>query len=505
MMSNRPNILLIYTDQQRYDTIAALGNPNIDTPNLDRLVTEGVAFTQATTPSPVCMPARWSLHSGQWTSTHKCYSNHHPGQIPQDNMPRMLKHAGYRTGLIGKNHSFVTSEDFDLYQQHPHSRHPTASQKRNDWLNTIGREKYPRLRKEAVPGGVQGDPQRASTDEAIDFMRASSGRPFFLWLSYLHPHTPYEISEPYFSRYINADLPDPHCEPDESYWDKKPFRQRFHRANNDAIIRFDQEDTRIMRAVYYGMISMIDAEVGRLLDFLEARQLREKTLIVFTSDHGDYQGDHSMYTKSPAMYDCLVRVPFIASWPGNVDTDRRDSRFASHIDLLPTFASAANTATPTQAEGIDLMPFLRDDGQGGPIRDAAYSEYGIPGLAYTQEEAEQEGLQAGDFNNPNGDPISWEGNPVTLRGRIRMIRTNRWKYVQESGGQNELYDLKNDPHELDNLSGQPSYRPIETELSARLKIWKKEVATRAGASVRRPSSSIRETPKNVYENETRNL
>lgn len=104
-VTDRPNILLIYTDQQRFDTIGALGNPVIRTPNLDRLVTEGVAFTHATTPCPVCMPARWSLHAGQWTTTHRCYSNHHPGLRPSTALPTMLCRAGYRVGLVGKNHS----------------------------------------------------------------------------------------------------------------------------------------------------------------------------------------------------------------------------------------------------------------------------------------------------------------------------------------------------------------------------------------------------------------
>ena len=115
----RPNILLIYTDQQRFDTIRALGNGQIHTPNLDRLVGEGVAFTQATTPSPVCLVNRWCLHSGQWSSENRCFSNHHPGLRPPTDIPMLLRKAGYVTGLCGKNHSFLTPADMDEWDETP--------------------------------------------------------------------------------------------------------------------------------------------------------------------------------------------------------------------------------------------------------------------------------------------------------------------------------------------------------------------------------------------------
>ena len=115
----KPDIILIFTDQQRYDTIAALGNKNIFTPNLDRLVRSGVSFVNATTPCPVCMPARWSLFSGKWVTNHKCESNHHRGELPSFNLPGLMRQNGYITAMFGKNHSFLTSEDWDIFDENP--------------------------------------------------------------------------------------------------------------------------------------------------------------------------------------------------------------------------------------------------------------------------------------------------------------------------------------------------------------------------------------------------
>ena len=464
----RPNILLIYTDQQRFDTICALGNRHIHTPNLDRLVSEGVAFTQATTPSPVCLVNRWCLHSGQWSSRNRCYSNHHPGVRPPTDIPTLLREAGYITGLSGKNHSFLTPADLDEWDEKPElPDHPEWPQYL-EW--TRYREaNYPRLAEEPVPTSITAE--HAKTASALRFMerRGNGAQPFFLWLSYLYPHTPYEVPEPYFSMY--ADLPPPKIEMNGLAAAGKPYRQQFHQRNNDAIIPFTPEQISLMRRMYYGMVTLIDGEIGKILDFLDERGLGENTLLVFTSDHGDYQGDHGLMAKSPALYDVLTRVPFIVRWPGQIDADRRDDRFASHIDLLPTFAAAAGLPCPPHAQGVNLLPCLRDGGKGNAIRPFAFSEYGLPGAPYDEARLADEGLASAVFTNPANDRLSWEGNPVSLAGRIRMLRDQRWKLVDEENGAGELYDMQNDPHELTNLWDNPKYQAIRSELQSQLANW----------------------------------
>lgn len=487
-MTDRPNILLVYTDQQRYDTIGALGNEVIRTPNLDRLVGEGVAFTHATTPSPVCMPARWSLYTGQWTTTHRCYSNHHPGIRPATDLPRLLRGAGYRVGLSGKNHSFLRPSEFDFWEERPQPLDDSAHQVRQTWIDEVQRKQYPRLAEEPAPGGVAADPARAKTDSALRFVdtcKRADNRPFFLWLSYVHPHTPYVVPEPYFSMYEDAPIPAPTVEAEGLRAAGKPFRQLYHQRNNDAILSFTPQQMETMRQVYYGQISLVDAEIGRLLDYLDDQGLTENTLIVFTSDHGDYMGDHGLLTKSPSLYDCLVRVPLIVRWLGHTDENRRDDRFASHVDLLPAFVAAAGVPVPEQAQGVDLLPFLRDGGTGGEIRPAAYSEYGLPGLPYTEERiAMATGFDRIHFVNPLNALLPWEGNPVSLAGRIRMVRTHEWKYVEELEGTCELYDLVNDPCELVNLCNRPAYAAVQGELGSRLDEWKQTLRVRQEESTR---------------------
>jgi arylsulfatase A-like enzyme len=273
--------------------------------------------------------------------------------------------------------------------------------------------------------------------------------------------------------YRDAPIPEPAVEPEGLRAAGKPFRQIYHQGNNDAILPFTPHQVRTMRQVYYGQISLVDAEVGRLLDYLDERGLAENTLIVYTSDHGDYMGDHGLMTKSPALYDCLVRVPLIVRWPGHVDENRRDARFASHVDLLPTFAAAAGAPPPEGVQGTDLWPFLRDGGKGNSIRPAAYSEYGLPGLPYTEERiATSTGFDRVRFRNPLNERLPWEGNPVSLAGRIRMVRTHEWKYVEEREGTCELYDVVNDPHELVNLWHHPAHREVQTELAHHLTAWR---------------------------------
>ena len=465
----RPNILLIYTDQQRYDTIRALGNSRIETPNMDRLVREGVAFTHSTTPSPVCMAARWSLQTGQWSSAHRCYSNHHPGPRPAADIPRMLRAQGYRTALVGKNHTYLDAADFDVFEESP-ADSSAGSRDRDAWLKSR-MSANPRLCEQAVPGGIEADGMHGKTNAALRFLESAGRAPIFLFVSYLYPHTPYHVPEPWFSRYIDKDLGRPVVEPGGLEAAGKPFRQIFHQRNNNAILPFTAEQTRIMRSVYYGMVSLVDGEIGRLLRFLDDHKLAGNTLLAFTTDHGDYMGDHGLYTKSPALYDCLVRVPFIVRWPGVVDANRRDGRFVSHVDLLPTFAAASGAPCPAQAQGVNLLPFLHDGGAGPAIRDAAFSEYGIPGQPYSQARLEQEGLTGKKFANPGQPLLPWEGNPVSLAGRIRMARTREWKFVEEQGGTDELYDLQNDPGELTNLASNPAHRSTVRTLRARLARW----------------------------------
>lgn len=453
----------------RHDTIGALGNDVIKTPGIDRLVREGTTFSQATTPCPVCMPARWSLHTGQWSTTHKCYSNHHPGPAQAYNLPLMMRRAGYLTGLIGKNHSFLSSDDVLYFDEHPKPSNKHTAKIRKQWIEEKASKEFPRLCREPVPGGIQADPDFAKTEAAIRFVKQAKDSPFFLWLSYHHPHTPYYVPAPFFSMYKDADIPKPVKE-DDLQAAGKPFRQQFHQQNNDAILPYDEETVMFMRRVYYGQISMLDREIKGFIDFLESKKILDNTLIIFMSDHGDYMGDHGLMTKSPSLYDCLVRTPLIMRYPAKIPMAQVTDELASHVDIMPTILDMIGVKKPDTVQGKNLLPYIQKKETG--LREYVFSEYGCPGEAYTPERLEAEGISPGDFTNPNIDNIPWEGNPVSLSGRIRMIKNQHWKLVEETSGPGELYDLDNDPNELVNLFDKPEHAKIQRELQAKLNGWK---------------------------------
>ena len=461
LSTEKPNILLIETDQQRYDTIAELGNSVVKTPNLDRLIKQGTAFTHAFAAAPVCMPGRWSLHSGMYTTTHQAYSNHHEGVIPKTSLPMELKRDGYRTALIGKNHSFLGKPEFDFISPTP------------DYLYDLD---VKRMGREPLPGTLEEDPMHRMTDTAMEYISGNipKPKPFFIWLSYFYPHTPFVAPEPYFSMYDTVSIPKPVVEPEGLKKAGKPFRQIFHRENNDRLLAYSEKETLRMKRTYYGMISLVDHEIGRLLDFLEKQGLRENTIIIFTSDHGDYQGDHHMYTKSPAMYDCLIRVPLIFSWPGQVRENKRSEELVSHVDIMPTLLSFTRRSIPNQVQGIDLTSYLRGN-YSGTVREVVFAEYGLPGEPFTRQRLEE--MLPNYKSNPIdwAEAIPWEANPISLAGRFRMARSKDWKYVQYPGETDELYNLGNDPNELENLTDNPNYADKKEYLKKKLEDWKKSL------------------------------
>ncbi len=460
----KPNVLIIYTDQQRYNTIHALGNKHIKTPHIDDLISEGTAFTHSFVTAPVCVPSRWSLHSGMYTTTHQTYSNHHVSKKkrPATSMPLEFKKQGYQTVLVGKNHCFLNKKHMDVM------------------IKTKKFKKKPKDKRsadEAMPWTVEEDPMHLLTSDALavlDKQRKEDGKPVFMWLSYLYPHTPYMCPEPYFSMYNDVDIDKPAVESNGLKAAGKPFRQQFHKANTDRLKPYDEAKTMRMKRTYYSMVSMIDAEIGRLIDFLDKNNMRENTIIVFTSDHGDYMGDHGMNTKSPAMYDCLTRVPLIFSWPKTIKANQITDELASNIDVMPTLLNFIGAEIPEQVQGNSLVPLLTK-GKMKKSRKYIFSEYGIPGKPLDEESLKKliPNVEENPIDFVKGIP--WEANPVSLAGRFRMIRSHDFKLVEEENGTNELYDLKKDPNELVNVYGQPEYAKVQKKMTKALKKWKKKL------------------------------
>jgi len=361
----QPNILLLFTDQQRHDTIHAAGNPIIRTPHLDRLAREGVLFRSAYTPSPVCVPARCSMIYGQYPHRTGCADNGDPMPTDRPSIMDLLRGAGYRTHGIGKMHFTPDAQALRGFQTREHSEEIRARVEDDDYLQFLRANGYghvydpmgPRGEMYYIPQPAQMPARLHNThwvgDRATAFIgQADSSRPFFLFASFIHPHPPFSAPTPWNKLYRGPLIPLP----------KRPEdAEAFHTYINKVQNRYKYRDNgldnnllRVMKAYYYGCISFIDYQIGRIVAALEARGLLEDTLILFTSDHGEFLGDYNCFGKR-SMLDAAARVPLVVRWPERFAPGEVCDAPSSLVDVLPTFLGAAGvSANGLALSGVDL-------------------------------------------------------------------------------------------------------------------------------------------------------
>ncbi len=360
MATRPPNILLLMTDQQRADTIAALGNPIIRTPTLDRLVREGSSFTRAYTPSPVCAPARCSLVTGQ--------PPHATGVVDNEPLTRdlpsfmdRLAARGYQTHGVGKMHF---TPDFQRMWGFE-SRDIGEEGKNDDFRAYLRGHGFDWV---DDPNGVRGEhyylPQPSqlparhhnttwTADRAIDFLeRRDSNRPFLLFTSFIKPHPPFELPDPWNKLYRTSEMPAPWLPPDAA-----DYQTRINRVQNRYKYRdratHDDLLARTTRAAYYGAISQIDWNIARILDRLGPEI--DNTLILFFSDHGELLGDYGCVGKR-CMLEASARIPLIARLPGSFEAGTRNATPATLLDIFPTILTAAGDPDPgVSPEGQPLQ------------------------------------------------------------------------------------------------------------------------------------------------------
>ncbi len=383
MPDRRPNILLLFTDQQRWDTIGALGSPVLRTPNLDRLVAEGTSFTDAFSPSPVCVPARACLHYGQYPWGTGCSGNGDP--MPLDGRPSfmdLLASSGYRTHAIGKCHFTPDPQALRGFQSREAQEEIVERVEDDDYL-TFLREHGKGFEHVRDPHGARSEmvympqvsqlPQRLHPtqwvgDRSMAFIDTQpSGRPWLLFSSFIHPHPPYAPPPAWEKLYRLRDIAPPHCP--EGYEDLVPFVPRSRLAHYYHDDPRHPTLWRIIRAFYFACVSFVDHQVGRILEALERSGQLDRTLVLFASDHGDLLGDYGLMGKQ-CMLDPSVRVPLLARLPGTFGAGERCARACSLVDVGPTILSAAGVRTPPQWDGVDLAqlarlsPTPRDGAQG---------------------------------------------------------------------------------------------------------------------------------------------
>ena len=420
---DRPNVLVVFTDQQRWDTVGAYGSPLDLTPNLDAAAEDGTVFERAITSQPVCGPTRACLQTGQYGTTHGAYRN---GIVPEAEatIAEAFGDAGYETGYVGKWHLANTSTD------------PVPEDRR------LGYEDYWRaadaLEHTSHPyEGVvyDGDGERcefdgyrvdALTEMAEEFLRRDRDDPFFLTLSYLEPHHQNDM--------------DDHVAPDGYAWRHRnpwvPPDLRDHAGRGDWYESLPD---------YYGIVERIDECYGRLLDVLASTEALQNTVVVFVSDHGShFRTRNGEYKRS--CHESSVRVPLVVRGPGFEGGNRVESP-VSLVDLPPTLLDAAGIDPPESMEGNSAVPLVE------------------------VERGERES-------------VDWLGEVFVQISEAevgRAIRTERWKYSvfdPEADGRSDaasdryveryLYDLASDPYELVNLAGRAEYREVADGLRERL-------------------------------------
>lgn len=471
-----PNILCFVTDQHRADHLGCYGNPQVRTPNIDRLAAEGVLFTESYVANPVCMPNRASLFTGTYPQAHGLLENGFTLSPSEVVLPEVLRRAGYQTASFGKIHlaPFGMKPEQAVYHYELHESATWWEEGHDLSLPYYGFEevrladghgpyifgdykrwleaKKPGANELLRPGRAVAPPTGARecwkaaiphelhyntyiADRTVDFLRTrDSDRPFFAWCSFPDPHHPFSPPRPYCDMYDPRDIRfSPARRPGELD-DLPPYFAECYRGERDSgglrgdLRAVTDDHYREIIALTYGMISMVDDNVGRVMSALEEERLLEDTIIVFLSDHGDLMGDHWLINKGPFLYRGLVRVPTIWRLPGGA-RNQVCTQFVSAVDVCPTLLELCAPDLQRPLQGSSYAHLLRDPR--GDFRDCIYIEY----------------------------------DESYLSDRLRQIRTKRWAltYLTQSRT-GLLFDLAADPEELCNLWDKPKYQATRRDL-----------------------------------------
>jgi arylsulfatase A-like enzyme len=470
----RPNILWFCSDQQRYDTIGAFGNPHIRTPTIDRLIAQGIGFTHAFAQSPVCTPSRATFLTGRYPATHHVHRNG-GARFPDGEVlvTRLFREAGYECGLIGKLHLAAALKDREprandgygtfLWSHHPGPEGPAVNAY-HDWLRQEKGADPVRLFGGPVAynsPGVTADLQQSTwaAEMGIRFIERNRGQPWLLSVNIFAPHPPFDPPADYLARYDPATLPPPlfrHSDIDR----QKSFAHIPQQSLEAADPSLDEPDDierdtsrlrwahrpprrfngRRAKASYYASIEFLDHQLGRMIAALEASGQLDRTIVVFMSDHGELLGDHGLLYKGCRFFEGLVRVPLVFSWPGCIRQGARSGALVELVDVAPTLLDLAGIAVPPFMQGRSLANMLTGRASVDHHKNHVTAEY----------------------NDAMGS------TPLSTYVHASMYRDRRYKMIRYHGlDLGELFDLENDPGEFDNLWSDRGACDLKMDLLAR--------------------------------------
>lgn len=441
----KPNILLIFTDQQRFDAIGAAGNSIIKTPNLDKLAEEGDMFSNCMTPAPLCQPARACLVSGRSASSIGCLENNIPTNFDVNKaLPKQLHDNGYYCQAIGKMHfsnePYKVNYGMDNMILSEETRGVRLAKNKNDIVfddydrflmdnHVWGWDKPPEIGYNEIkplltPLERQYHVTQWCGDQTVRFLQSIKDKkdPFFLWTSFVKPHVPYDCPRHLKDMYNPNHMPQPFLSTNDGTRNNQYIQD--YREKNEFNL-YSEHARNLSLSYYYANISFIDEQIGRILDTLEKIGKKDNTIIIFTSDHGDLMGDHGLFYKCFG-FEGSMHVPLIIRYPGFSKVGRKRNDLVSLLDLYPTILKAAGLSVEDED---------------------------IPGHNLYEKDADHEYV----FSEIRYYPLY-----------MCHVRTKKWKYLfYQNGGVESLYDLENDPNELNDLSSYDKYHSILKEMKAK--------------------------------------
>ncbi|MCJ8013262.1 sulfatase-like hydrolase/transferase [Paenibacillus sp. KQZ6P-2] len=478
----RPNILLITSDQQHWNTIGALGS-EVHTPNLDRLVREGTAFTRAYCPNPTCTPSRASMITGMYPSQHGAWSLGTKLLEDRRTVGEDLAEAGYRTSLIGKAHfqPLRRTEEYPSLESYPliqdlefwksfhgpfygfdhvelarnHTNEAHVGQHYVLWMEEKGYDNWrdyflaptgtmdPAITHTwPIPEEIHYDAWIAERTNAMLEQYQQEEEPFFLWSSFFDPHPDYLVPEPWDRMYDPEKLTIPSVVSGEHETNPPHFGMTQEKEPDFNHLRetgigihgyhshlLPEDECKQLVGTYYGMISLMDKYIGKILDKLDELGLSDNTVVVFTTDHGHFFGQHGLQYKGGFHYEDLIKLPFLVRYPGHVPAGRTSAAIQSLVDLAPTFLSLTGIPIPAIMTGVDQSEVWT--GTLEQARDHAICEF--------------------------------RHEPTTIHQKTYIDERHKITiYYRQIYG--EIFDLENDPEELHNLWDDPAYGKLKSEL-----------------------------------------
>lgn len=500
------NVLFITADQWRGDTLGAMAHPCVRTPHLDALASDGVLFARHYAQATPCAPGRTSLYTGLYLKNHRVVANNVPLDARHTNVALETRRAGYEPALFGYTDSSVD----------PRGRAPGDPSVRGEikvlpgmtgivpwadanlpWLADLRNKGYivPPGKKGVyiAPAGHPGHEDRGPTfspalfaaadseaaflsDQVMTYLSVRMDKPWFVHLSLLSPHPPFIVPQPYHDWYSPDEVPRPvRADTPALEAEQHPFARYGvynqqgwglfvgHHAKQN--LELNDRDILQARATYYAMLSEVDTQVGRLVAFLKDNQLYDDTLIVFTSDHGEQLGDHWQFAKY-SYYDATFHIPAIIRHPTPVCDASRGAqidRVTEAVDVMPTILECLGLEVPVECDGESLKPFLEGD-ESASWRTEAHFE-----------------LDFRYFGEGPATPIlGLQPDQCTFA----VLRGERYKYVHFTALPALLFDMQQDPGELENLADDPNHRDIMLEMTQRMLSWRMNHDERSLANTR---------------------